>query len=57
MCRWKGACCSPTSGKFTKGIPKYVMMLDGIEVEFPPVDSQCSILTDFRAVRGGVGPP
>lgn len=24
-------------GKFTKGIPKYVMMLDGIEVEFPPV--------------------
>ena len=25
-------------GKFTKGIPKYVMMLDGIEVEFPVVD-------------------
>ena len=25
-------------GKFTKGMPKYVMMLDGIEVEFPPVD-------------------
>src|SRR5580692_263182 len=25
-------------GKFTKGKPKYVMMLDGIEVEFPPVD-------------------
>ena len=24
------------SGKFTKGMPKYVMMLDGIEVEFPP---------------------
>jgi hypothetical protein len=25
-------------GKFTKGRPKYVLMLDGIEVEFPPVD-------------------
>ncbi|HMH88941.1 MAG TPA: nuclease-related domain-containing protein [Steroidobacteraceae bacterium] len=25
-------------GKFTKGIPKWVMMLDGIEVEFPVVD-------------------
>jgi hypothetical protein len=25
-------------GKFTKGIPKHVLMLDGIEVEFPPVD-------------------
>ncbi len=25
-------------GKFTKGMPKYVMMLDGIEVEFPKVD-------------------
>ncbi|MDP8984882.1 MAG: NERD domain-containing protein [Pseudomonadota bacterium] len=25
-------------GKFTKGKPKYVLMLDGIEVEFPPVD-------------------
>jgi hypothetical protein len=29
-------------GKFTKGKPKYVTMLDGIEVEFPPVDrTQC----------------
>jgi hypothetical protein len=26
------------AGKFTKGIPKYVLMLDGIEVEFPVVD-------------------
>jgi hypothetical protein len=26
------------SGKFTKGIPKWVMMLDGLEVEFPPID-------------------
>jgi hypothetical protein len=25
-------------GKFTKGMPKYVMMLDAIEVEFQPVD-------------------
>jgi hypothetical protein len=26
------------AGKFTKGIPKWVLMVDGIEVEFPPVD-------------------
>jgi Nuclease-related domain len=26
------------AGKFTKGIPKWVLMLDGIEVEFPAVD-------------------
>jgi hypothetical protein len=25
-------------GKFTKGIPKWVLMQSGIEVEFPPVD-------------------
>ncbi len=25
-------------GKFTKGMPKYVLMLDGIEVEFPVVE-------------------
>jgi hypothetical protein len=25
-------------GKFTKGIPKWVVMLDGIEVEFPVVE-------------------
>jgi hypothetical protein len=25
-------------GKFTKGIPKWVLMLDGVEVEFPVVD-------------------
>src|SRR5271165_3155543 len=25
-------------GRFTKGMPKHVMMLDGIEVEFPPAD-------------------
>jgi hypothetical protein len=27
-------------GKFTKGIPKYVLMLDSIEVEFPLVDAR-----------------
>jgi hypothetical protein len=26
------------AGKFTKGFPKWVLMLDGIEVEFPVVD-------------------
>jgi Nuclease-related domain len=26
------------AGKFTKGIPKWVLMLDGIEVEFPVVE-------------------
>ncbi len=25
-------------GKFTKGMPKYVLMLDGVEVAFPPID-------------------
>ncbi|MEA3151544.1 MAG: hypothetical protein QOD56_2483, partial [Gammaproteobacteria bacterium] len=25
-------------GKFTKGKPKYVLMLDGIELEYPVVD-------------------
>lgn len=33
-------------GKFTKGMPKYVLMLDGIEVEFPPVD---------HALKGSAG--
>ncbi|GAC1329987.1 MAG: hypothetical protein NVS9B2_17120 [Steroidobacteraceae bacterium] len=28
------------AGKFTKGMPKWVLMLDGIEVEFPAVDAQ-----------------
>src|SRR5271167_1294307 len=26
------------AGKFTKGMPKHVLMLDGLEVEFPAVD-------------------
>jgi hypothetical protein len=29
-------------GKFAKGVPKYVLMLDGIEVEFPVVDGDLS---------------
>jgi hypothetical protein len=31
-------------GKFTKGIPKWVVMLDGIEVEFPVVDRSSAAL-------------
>ncbi len=34
-------------GKFTKGIPKWVLMLDGIEVEFPVVDRGMQASTDF----------
>jgi len=33
-CRSKDACCFSNAGKFTKGFPKWVLMLDGIEVEF-----------------------
>ena len=33
-------------GKFTKGIPKWVVMLDGIEVEFPVVDRGSRALQD-----------
>ena len=38
-------------GKFTKGIPKYVMMLDSIEVEFPPVsqaDRLSSVYVQYK---------
>jgi hypothetical protein len=31
-------------GKFTKGIPKWVVMLDGMEVEFPVVDRSSQLL-------------
>src|ERR1700689_4503407 len=31
-------------GKFTKGIPKWVVMLDGMEVEFPVVDRSAQSL-------------
>jgi hypothetical protein len=35
------------AGKFTKGIPKWVLMLDGIEVEFPVVDRGMSASPAF----------
>ena len=34
-------------GKFTKGKPKYVMMLDGIEVEFPVVDRNQTAFPEY----------
>jgi hypothetical protein len=34
-------------GRFTKGIPKYVMMLDSIEVEYPPVDGNAQSSPTF----------
>jgi Nuclease-related domain len=37
-------------GKFTKGIPKWVLMLDGIEVEFPVVDRGMKASPAFAAV-------
>jgi hypothetical protein len=36
-------------GKFTKGMPKYVLMLDGIEVEFPVVDRGLEPAPEFAA--------
>jgi hypothetical protein len=42
-------------GKFTKGIPKYVMMLDGIEVEFPPVDRNAQSSPTFATFAEGWG--
>jgi hypothetical protein len=36
-------------GKFTKGKPKYVLMLDGIEVEFPAVDRGQTTVGEFAA--------
>src|ERR1700735_5382721 len=36
-------------GKFTKGKPKYVMMLDGIEVEFPAVDRSNTHFPEYAA--------
>jgi hypothetical protein len=36
-------------GKFTKGRPKYVVMLDGIEVEFPAVDRGQTSFPEFAA--------
>jgi hypothetical protein len=37
------------AGKFTKGIPKWVLMLDGIEVEFPVVDRSLKSAPEFAA--------
>src|SRR5271155_5409649 len=37
------------AGKFTKGIPKWVLMLDGIEVEFPAVDRSETNFPEFAA--------
>ncbi len=42
-------------GKFTKGIPKWVVMLDGIEVEFPVVDRGVHAVSR-RSVLGGLEP-
>jgi len=36
-------------GKFTKGRPKHVVMLDGIEVEFPAVDRGQTNFPEFSA--------
>ena len=36
-------------GKFTKGKPKYVTMLDGIEVEFPAVDRTQTGFPEYAA--------
>lgn len=36
-------------GKFTKGRPKYVVMLDGIEVEFPAVDRNQADFPEYAA--------
>jgi hypothetical protein len=36
-------------GKFTKGKPKYVLMLDGIEVEFPAVDREQTAFPEHAA--------
>src|ERR1700722_17874703 len=36
-------------GRFTKGKPKYVMMLDGIELEFPAVDRATTSFPQYPA--------
>ena len=40
-------------GKFTKGIPKWVVMLDGIEVEFPAFDSRNLEFADSEQYQDG----
>jgi threonine synthase len=38
-------------GKFTKGIPKWVLMLDSIEVEFPLVDARVKNSENYAKVQ------
>jgi Nuclease-related domain len=40
-------------GKFTKGIPKWVLMLDGIEVQFPPVDRNFTSTPAYAQLEEG----
>jgi hypothetical protein len=42
-------------GKFTKGKPKYVLMLDGIEVEFPAVDRTQTDFPEFATYTDAWG--
>jgi len=42
-------------GKFTKGIPKWVLMLDGIEVEFPVGRSQHESISGVHPLRRRIG--
>ena len=39
-------------GKFTKGKPKYVLMLDGIELEYPAVDRARIDFPEYAAYTG-----
>ena len=39
-------------GKFTKGMPKWVLMLDGIEVQFPVVDRSAKASPAFAEYSG-----
>jgi hypothetical protein len=39
-------------GKFTKGKPKYVLMLDGIELEYPAVDRAQTDFPEYVAYTG-----
>jgi hypothetical protein len=43
------------AGKFTKGFPKWVLMLDGIEVEFPVVDLGMKSSPEFAQLTDAWG--
>jgi Nuclease-related domain len=43
------------AGKFTKGIPKWVVMLDGLEVGFPAVDRAMKALSAYAPLAEGWG--